>query len=39
MALREYSEMDGERNLDIRVDKILLQREPNQVTEEQFLTP
>jgi hypothetical protein len=38
MALREYSEMGGGRNLDIRVDKILLRREPNQVLEEQFLT-
>jgi hypothetical protein len=31
--------MGGGRNLDIRVNKILLLREPNQVLEEQFLIP
>jgi len=38
MAFREYFEMEEERSLDIRVDKILLRRELNQVLEEQFLT-
>jgi hypothetical protein len=39
MALREYSEMGEERNLDIRVDKIHLKQQLNQVLEEQFLNP